>query len=73
MAFTDSVNVNDIVYYHKEIMRVVIVNHKGKVVVERVRDSRRFTLEKFEIDVCLCPNDGHSELCPVHKTKSSPR
>lgn len=22
---------------------------------------------------CLCPEDGHSELCPIHKVNSSPR
>ncbi len=23
--------------------------------------------------VCLCPADGHSELCPIHRVNSSPR
>lgn len=22
---------------------------------------------------CLCPADGHSELCPIHRVNSSPR
>lgn len=29
--------------------------------------------EVFEDDACLCPKDGHYEMCPIHKTKSSPR
>lgn len=33
--------------------------------------------DESEIDYfgekCLCPADGHSELCPIHKINSSPR
>lgn len=27
----------------------------------------------FQDSDCICPADGHSELCPIHKVNSSPR
>lgn len=29
--------------------------------------------KEFWLSKCICPADGHSELCPVHKFNSSPR
>lgn len=38
--------------------------------LDEVEDERE--IDYFG-EKCLCPEDGHSELCPIHKTKSAPR
>lgn len=40
------------------------------------RDTLRalvYAAQAAERMICTCPADGHSEFCPLHKTKSSPR
>lgn len=39
------------------------------------KEGDKFVVDKIEYrdPECLCPEDGHSELCPVHRRNSSPR
>jgi len=61
---------------YKEIMVLILARTHPELGGARSRPRINFKTGEGLLGrnpECICPADGHSELCPVCKTKSSPR
>lgn len=56
--------------YWKETTHVGRINAIVQYILER---DQLMEIVKDNSPKCICPSDGHSELCPIHKRNSSPR